>query len=100
MDPIQKQIVQQFAEEQPKNAFLWGSSGNGKSLLLCQFLSMKISHYRNMGMKLRVTVCSFGSPKNGMLMKKFKENYLVHLSTSEDIIFLDIEDLCQGTDED
>ena len=51
-----------------------------------------------MGVKLRVNVCTFGLPKTGLLMKKFKENYLVHLSTNEDVRFLDIEELCKDLD--
>ena len=53
LDPIQKEIIKSVAENQPKNVFLWGSSGTGKTLLLTQILSMKVSHYRKQIQKLK-----------------------------------------------
>ena len=82
LDPVQKQIVAQFANEQNKNVFLWGSPGTGKTLLLSQMLSMKVSHYKKMGLNLRVIICSYAGSSEGLLLKKFKDNYFVHLRTA------------------
>ena len=96
LDPVQRRIVETFAEEQHKNVFLWGGSGTGKTLLLSQLLSMKVSYYKNMGVRLNVIVCSFASSASGLLLRKFKESYLVHLSASNEVRILDLDELCKG----
>ena len=43
LDEGQKEVIRTVAEKNPKNFFLWGSSGSGKTLLLIEALLMKIS---------------------------------------------------------
>ena len=96
LDPVQKRIVEQFAEEQFKNVLLWGSSGTGKTLLLSQLLSMKVSHFKNMGVKLNVIVCPFALSPTGLLLRKLRESYLVHLIRSNDVRILGVEEIIRG----
>ena len=100
LDPVQKKIIQKVDEIKPKNIFLWGSSGTGKTFLLSQILGMKISHYKKMqGIKLNVIVTSyFSGSEESLLLKEFKAKYLEHLSlSSSDIIvsFTPFEILCK-----
>ena len=97
LDPVQKRIVENFAKEQPKNVFLWGSSGTGKTLLLSQLLSMKVSHYKNLGLRLKVIICSWMAPPSGLLMRKFKESYIVHMCIERKVRILCLDqDYLQG----
>ena len=45
LDDNQAKIIEKIANEKPQNIILWGSSGTGKTLLIAQALSMKISQY-------------------------------------------------------
>ena len=98
LDPVQKQIIQQSALQMPKNVFLWGSTGTGKTLILTQLLAMKISEYTKRGLKLKVFVSSYMSGiKDSMLMNEFKNRYLKHLTSLNDMVqFIPFEQLCKG----
>ena len=97
LDQGQKEIIEYVAENQPKNIFLWGSSGTGKTLLLAQVLGMKISHYFRKSIKLKVFVSSYFSEneKNQLLMD-LKEKYLSHLIDEDFVTFVPLDDLCKG----
>ena len=51
LDEGQEELIRRIAEEEPKNVFLWGSSGTGKTLMLCEALKIKISQLRRRGKK-------------------------------------------------
>ena len=97
LDPAQKMVIEKVAENQPKNVFLWGSSGTGKTFLITQILGMKISHYKKEGKKLNVIVSSYLSESNtSPLMIEFQNKYLEHLALEDDIHFTPFEKLCKG----
>merc|ERR1719367_2648164 len=75
LDEDQKNLIQRIAEEKPKNVFLWGTSGSGKTLMLAEALKMKISKLRREGKQdVRVIVAAmFG---RDALMKDIQEKYL------------------------
>ena len=106
LDESQKEILQKVADEQPKNIILWGSAGTGKTILLSEVLSMKVNHYKMIGVKMRIIVCSWSATasvigpllKNNLLLKDLKEKYLSHLVSEENIEFVTIDDLCLDID--
>ena len=51
LDEGQENLIRRIAEEEPKNLFLWGSSGCGKSLMLAEALKMKISQLKRRKVK-------------------------------------------------
>ena len=64
LDEGQEELIRRIAEEEPKNVFLWGSSGTGKTLMLCEALKIKISQLRRSGKKdVRVFVTTMGAYK-------------------------------------
>ena len=121
LDEGQKEILKIVADEQPKNIVLWGTSGTGKTILLTETLAMKVNHYRKEGVNMKIIVSSwwdyanptYGSPwalgllsslagnwppesSNNQLMKDFKEKYLCHLVSEENIKFITFSELCSG----
>ena len=98
LDRYQRQFIKGIVDDQPKHIFLWGSSGTGKTLLLAQALSIKLSHYKKQGVKLNVMVTNYFSinESGGQLMKDFKERYLPHLANAEFVKFLTFKKLCSG----
>ena len=61
LDEGQEELIRRIAKEEPKNVFLWGSSGTGKTLMLCEALKIKISQLRRRGKKdVRVFVTAMG----------------------------------------
>ena len=98
LDEKQREIVDYVAENHPKNVFLWGSSGTGKTLLLAQILSMKISHFVNLGEKrLNVLISSyFSTSQKSKLMEDLQEKYLPHLVGKCEVRFVPFESLCKG----
>ena len=97
LDPTQKMVIEKVAENQPKNVFLWGSSGTGKTFLITQILGMKISHYKKEGKKLNVIVSSYLSGfDTSPLMNEFQNKYLEHLALEDNIHFTPFEKLCKG----
>merc|ERR1719367_2667016 len=80
LDEDQRNLIQRIAEEKPKNVFLWGTSGSGKTLMLAEALKMKISQLRREGKQdVRVIVATMngGDP----LMKDLQEKYLPDIAT-------------------
>ena len=95
LDKIQKQIIEKVAEDQPNNIFLWGSSGTGKTILLVQALSIKISHCKRMGLPIKVFISTY-SLFNDKLMEDLKHKYLKHLTEDANIQFKCLYDICYG----
>ena len=96
LDSSQKQIIKKVVEVQPKNIFLWGSSGTGKTIILAEVLKMKISHYNKKGIKLNIFVTSYMAASGSQLMEDFKQKYLAHLPFECQIQFLPFNLLCKG----
>ena len=102
LDEAQRKIIEKVALEQPKNIVLWGSSGTGKTLLLTQALSIKISHfkkqeYKGEKYKLNVIISSYFAENNNVpLMQDLKTKYLSHLCNEEYVRFIDFSTLCKG----
>lgn len=96
LDPAQKMVIEKVAENQPKNVFLWGSSGTGKTFLITQILGMKISHYKKEGKQLNVIVSSYVSAFDTTpLLDEFQNKYLEHLALEDNIHFTPFEKLCK-----
>merc|ERR1719367_1456455 len=75
LDEDQRNLIQRIAEEKPKNVFLWGTSGSGKTLMLAEALKMKISQLRREGKQdVRVIVAAMFA--RDALMKDLQEKYL------------------------
>ena len=75
LDEGQGELIKRIAEEEPKNVFLWGSSGTGKTLMLCEALKIKISQLRRRGKKeVRVFVATMGGYQP--LLKDIEKKYL------------------------
>ena len=97
LDSTQKQIIKTIAKAQPKNIFLWGSSGTGKTIILTEILKMKISHYyHKKNIKLNVFVTSYMAASKSQLIEDFKEKYLAHLPPACQVQFIPFNLLCKG----
>ena len=118
LNQIQRGTVCEMNEEHGKsledlekrNAFLFGSSGTGKTLLLPQLMRMRIGFLlrkltpknKETGVKIKAVVTthhrSFES--ENFLLGQLKEKHLGHLSSDIhkriDIEFPKIEELCKG----
>ena len=96
LDSTQKQIIKTVAEVQPKNVFLWGSSGTGKTIILTEILKMKISHYKKKNVRLNVFVTSYMAASRSQLIEDFKVKYLAHLPSGCQVKFIPFNILCKG----
>ena len=96
LDSIQKKIIKTVSEVQPKNIFLWGSSGTGKTIILSEVLKMKISHYKKKCVKLNIFVTSYMAASGSQLIKDFKEKHLAHLPSECQVQFIPFNLLCKG----
>ena len=86
LDEGQKEVIRTVAEKKPRNIFLWGSHGAGKTLLLVEALLMKISQYRREGRQVEVIVTAFTeSGSDGALMKDFRDKYLSSLAKQDNV---------------
>ena len=56
LDSVQRSVVEQVSKKASRNLILYGSSGTGKTLLLCQVLEMRIGQYRREKKKITVIV--------------------------------------------
>ena len=70
----QAQLIQSIADTAPQNVFLWGYSGTGKTLFLCEALKIKLSKLRRLrkeGKKVSVVVTVFNP---NMIESKFSDS--------------------------
>ena len=97
LDDQQMEIVERVTKEKPQNLILWGSSGTGKTILLTQTLSIKVSQFKRQSIQIQIIVSTFGNVKVAPtnLMKYINSNYLSHLK-SENVKFILFKDLCEG----
>ena len=94
LDEMQRYFIQKVAEDQPKNIFLWGSSGTGKTLLLTQALNIKLSYYKKLGLPINVFVSSY-TFTDDQLMEDFRQKYLINLKDSN-VRFISLKQLFLG----
>ena len=96
LDERQKEFIRTVAELKPRNIFLWGSHGAGKTLLLVEALLMKISQYRREGRQVEVIVTSFEAySSDDPLMKDFIEKYLFSLVQQDNVRIVPCRVLCE-----
>ena len=93
LDGIQKEFINNFASNVTRNVFLYGNTGSGKTLLLAQALSMKISHYRKEKVKINVFLTSYCSAMK--LNQDFLKTHLRHLANSDEILVMNFFRLCE-----
>ena len=96
LDSTQKQVIKTVAEVQPKNIFLWGSSGTGKTIILTEVLKMKIIHYKKQNIKLNIFVTSYMAASGSQLIEDLKQKYLAHLPSECQVQFNPFNLLCKG----
>ena len=96
LDKSQQDIIQTVAKKHPKNIFLWGSSGTGKTIMLTEILKMKMSQYNKTGQKLNIFVTSYMAIPESQLIKDLKEKYFNNHPSVNDINFIAFRSLCQG----
>ena len=94
LDKDQRNLVKKVAEEEPKNVFLWGTSGSGKTLLAAECLKMKVSQLWRQGKQnITVLVSSMHSPCSGLL-KDLEKKYLPDIK-SDKKSFMGLDDLAE-----
>ena len=94
LDKDQRNLVKKVAEEEPKNVFLWGTSGSGKTLLAAECLKMKVSQLQRQGKQdITVLVSSMHSPCSGLL--KDLEKILPDIK-SDKKSFMGLDDLAES----
>ena len=96
LDATQKQIIKKVSKNQPRNIFLWGSSGTGKTIMLTEILKMKISHYKRQRLKMKIFITSYMANSESQLIQDFKEKYLAYLPSECVVHFVPFNALCQG----
>ena len=96
LDEIQRKIVEDVAENQPQNIFLWGSSGTGKTIMLAEAMKMKISQYMKKGVKLNIFVTSYMATPESQLMIVLKDKYLSHMPLGHKVQFIPFHQLCKS----
>ena len=98
LDLTQRQIIEKMACEQFKNVFLWGSSGTGKTIMLLELMSMKVSHHKVQSHQMNIFVTSYLAMPQSQLIQDFKEKYLVHLKSSYKFQCIPFCSLCEDLD--
>ena len=96
LDEGQENLIKRITEENPKNLFLWGTSGSGKTLMLAEALKMKLSHLRREGkQEIRVIVTTMQG--RDPLMKDLQEKYLPDIARNS---FIEIRELARELSDD
>ena len=96
LDNIQRKIVETVAKNQPRNIFLWGSSGTGKTIMLAEAMKMKISQYMKKGLKLKIFVTSYMATPESQLIHVLKDKYLSHIPSGNQVLFIPFHQLCKS----
>ena len=83
----------------PKNVFLWGSSGTGKTLLLVEILKMYSAHFKLKMVKTKVLVIVYyhRATIDSQLMLDLKTKYLVNNDGEFDVQIMTFKQACEGT---
>ena len=82
----------------PKNIFLWGSSGTGKTLLLVETLKMYLAYFKLQKIKTKVLVIIFYSAaqNSSKLLDDLRKKYLADILPEEDIDIMTMKEACSG----
>ena len=104
LDQRQKDFITRVADTQPKNVFLWGPPGSGKTLLAAEVVKMKISHYyRQMkceltefNRKVKVFILVFASVPGPLLYDDLKEETFRELQKQFNFHFNFLSNLCEA----
>ena len=98
LDDAQKELIELIAKDHEqaqspgdldyKNVFLWGNSGTGKTVMLAELISMRISYYKrcmkvDKDFKLNVIVTAESA--GSQLLEDLKTRYLSHLKKEANI---------------
>ena len=104
LDPTQRKIIQKVAHENPKNVFLWGQAGTGKTVLAAQVINMKVSHYTKLlcqkytmeecKTKIKVIVCTY-STTFLPLTEDLQDNHFISLRSRASCSFYALGEFCQ-----
>ena len=103
-------MVDRTAKPGPQNVFLWGYSGTGKTLFVCEALKIKLSKVRRLlkeGEKVRVIVTVYNSAitdgtqderfdTSSSLMADMKEKYLLNVAGEDFVDFVPFKALLQN----
>ena len=98
-----KNIVDFDRKPGPRNLFLWGYSGTGKTLFITEALKIKMNKLRLLrkkGMEFNIIVTHFkpgihDREQDCSLMKDLKEKYLKNLVDESFIRFINFKQLCR-----
>ena len=82
----------------PKNVFLWGSSGTGKTLLLVEILKMYLAHFKLKNVKTKVLLVVYHTAVSDecILIKDLKAKYLSLSKNEADIQVMTFKQACKG----
>ena len=82
----------------PKNVFLWGSSGTGKTLLLAEILKIYLAYFKlkNIMTKVWVIVYHNAVSDDCKLIEDLKEKYLTLGKNEADIQVMTFKHACKG----
>ena len=103
LDQRQKDFITQVAETQPRNVFLWGPPGSGKTLLAAEVVKMKISHYyRQMKLeltefnqKVKVIITAYASVPLPLLFIDLQDETFLELRKQFNFDFILLSELCE-----
>ena len=103
LDQRQKDFITQVAETQPRNVFLWGPPGSGKTLLAAEVVKMKISHYyRQMKLeltefnqKVKVIITAYASVPLPLLFIDLQDETFLELRKQFNFSFFLLSELCE-----
>ena len=91
VDKDQRNLIEKIAQEDVGNVFLWGSSGSGKTLMLCEALKMKVSQLRRQG-KLDIRVIVSMMYGYDLLKKDLTKRFSSDFATET---FINLDDLAK-----
>ena len=80
LDPVQEDLIRRISEENPRNVFLWGGSGTGKTLVLAQALDIMLSRRQKQNLSCRIVVTTGDDRWNcPALMDEYRSKYCRHI---------------------
>ena len=74
LDAGQGNVLKTVSESDIRNVLLWGSSGTGKTLLLCEVLKIQVSKLKRKGKKVKIFATTWSYADH--LTEKLRDQYL------------------------